>query len=199
MDKKADKKWKYDQAIEKYTKAIELNPANYSAFNNRGLACLKRGKYDCAFADFDRAIALNPLFIAVYINRGNAYQEIGRYDRAVADFDRAIELDPGNDMAYNNRGFVFLLQGRLAEAEADIAKALDLNPRNIYALNSMAELHAVRKDAEGACRWLKKAIESGYTNWTYLKTSKTYRNIIDEPCFRELLKKEKAGARPSGS
>ncbi|PIX88841.1 MAG: hypothetical protein COZ31_05195, partial [Nitrospirae bacterium CG_4_10_14_3_um_filter_44_29] len=114
-------------------------------------------------------------------------QEIGQYDLSIADFNRAIDLSPQNGMAYNNRGFTFILMERYEEAENDIKKSLEFNPNNIYALNSMAELYSAKNDAEEACMWLKKAIGKGYNNWSYIKTSKTYDNIRNSPCFIEII------------
>jgi hypothetical protein len=51
----------------------------------------------------------------------------------------------------------------------------------------MAELFAVKKDAGESCRWLKKAIEKGYNNWNYIKTSKTYNAIRTSECFRKIM------------
>jgi len=95
-------------------------------------------------------------------------------------------------MPYNNRGFAFLLMGNLDAAEADIRTSLRLNPDNIYALNSMAEVYAARNNAEEACRWLRKAIEKGYNNWNYLRTSQTYTNIHNAPCYIEIIEKRQA-------
>jgi len=95
-------------------------------------------------------------------------------------------------MPYNNRGFAFLLMGNLDAAEADIRTSLRLNPDNIYALNSMAEVYAARNNAEEACLWLSRAIEKGYNNWNYIRTSKTYANIHHAPCFREIMEKRQA-------
>ena len=82
--------------------------------------------------------------------------------------------------------------GNLDAAEADIQASLRLNPDNIYALNSMAEIHAARDNAEEACRWLHQAIEKGYNNWNYIRTSKTYNNIRNAPCFLEIMKNKHA-------
>ena len=117
---------------------------------------------------------------------GRVYMQTGQYELAIADYDKAITLKPDNGMPYNNRGFAFLLMGNLDAAEADIADSLKLNPDNIYALNSMAEIYAARNDAEEACNWLKRAIEKGYNNWHYIRTSKTYDHIRNAPCFRTL-------------
>jgi Flp pilus assembly protein TadD len=80
-----------------------------------------------------------------------------------------------------------MLMGIYEEAERDIRKALELSPNNIYALNSMAELCAARHDAVEACRWLRRAIEMGYNNWSYIINSKTYDNIRNDPCFKRFI------------
>ncbi len=184
------KTWKYDFDIAKYSRAIEEHPDNYRAFNNRGIAYQKKGLYQQSIEDFTRAIELNPFSVQAYINRGNAYQERGQYEQSISDLNKAIELDLVNSMAYNNRGFTFILMGKYEDAEGDIRKSLELSPNNIYALNSMAELHAAKNDAPEACKWLSLAIEKGYNNWSYLKTSKTYDNIRTAPCFRSLMSRK---------
>jgi tetratricopeptide (TPR) repeat protein len=185
------KKWKYDRAIVRFSKAIKLNPDDYIAYKNRGNAYYKKKLYDLAIADYNKAIKLNPGFVVAYNNRGIVYQEIGQCDLAIADYNKAIELNPKNGMPYNNRGFTLLLMGRLEEAERDIRKSLELNASNIYALNSMAELYAAKNDPIEACKWLKEAIKKGYNNWPYIKTSGTYNNIRNSSCFKEIISGKK--------
>jgi len=40
---------------------------------------------------------------------------------------------------------------------------------------------------EEACAWLRRAIEKGYNNWHYIKTSKTYRLIRNHPEFQKII------------
>ena len=181
------KTWKYDFDIAKYSREIEEHPDNYRAYNNRGIVYQKKGLHHLSIADFNKVLELNPFFVLAYVNRGNAHQEVGEYESAVADLNKAIELDPDNSMAYNNRGFTFMLMGRYEDAERDIRKSLQLGPNNIYALTSMAELHAARNDAPEACKWLILAIEKGYNNWSYIRSSKTYDNVRDSHCFKKII------------
>ena len=62
-----------DRAIEAYSYAIELNPNNVSAYNNRGVAYGKKGKVDRAIEDLNTAIKLNPDYAKAYNNRGVVY------------------------------------------------------------------------------------------------------------------------------
>jgi Flp pilus assembly protein TadD len=181
-----DKEFKRDP-IGHYSHLIRLDPQNYRAVNNRGNEYEKRGHHDLAIADYNHALEMRPDFTIVYINRGNAYQKVGEYEKALEDYNKAIQLNPHSDMAYNNRGFHLILMGKLDAAEHDIRIALEISPNNIYALNSMAELYAAKNDAEKACQWLHEAIEKGYNNWNYIKSSKTYNNIRLSECFKKMI------------
>ena len=52
-----------DQAIENFSKAIELNPNNDTALNKKGLAYSAIGELDLAITDFDKAIAARKMSI----------------------------------------------------------------------------------------------------------------------------------------
>ena len=50
----------FDQAIQRYSEAITINPDYADAYNNRGSAYLGKGEYERAIADFDKSIRLKP-------------------------------------------------------------------------------------------------------------------------------------------
>ena len=56
-----------------FSDAIELNPNDAEAYNNRGVAYSNKGDYDRAIADYTKAIELNPDYVEAYSNRGGAY------------------------------------------------------------------------------------------------------------------------------
>ncbi|MBM4432468.1 MAG: tetratricopeptide repeat protein [Chloroflexi bacterium] len=60
----------YDEAIDEFTKAIELDPAYADAYSNRGWAYAITEQYDRAIADYNRAIELDPQNASVYVYRG---------------------------------------------------------------------------------------------------------------------------------
>ena len=67
----------YDQAIEDFDKAIELNPKLTEAYYNRGNAYYGKKDYDKAIADYNKAIELNPNYAEAYYNRGVMYMNKG--------------------------------------------------------------------------------------------------------------------------
>jgi tetratricopeptide (TPR) repeat protein len=108
----------YDQAIDDYTKAIELRPDYAEAYNDRGFAYYLKGDYPRAIADYTRAIELRPDYPKAWNNRGVAYMA-GGYGSAksVPDFDRAIALKPDFRYAYINRANARLFHPHLALAD----------------------------------------------------------------------------------
>ena len=83
-----------DQEIQKYDGAIELDPANAGAYNNRGWAYYYSGDLDQAIQNFSKAIELDPRLAIAFYNRGKACRDVGELELAVSDFERYIELAP---------------------------------------------------------------------------------------------------------
>ena len=50
----------YQQAIDDYTRAIELDPTNALCYSNRGEAYQRLAQFDLAIADFELALAMEP-------------------------------------------------------------------------------------------------------------------------------------------
>jgi tetratricopeptide (TPR) repeat protein len=62
-----------------YSRIIEKNPADSSAYVDRANVYLDLGLRARAFADYSRAIDLDPDCPIAYFNRGNLNLEEGRY------------------------------------------------------------------------------------------------------------------------
>ena len=141
------KKGEYDQAIADFTKALELEFNNVSAYLNRGIAYIKKNNHDQAIADFTKALELEPNNMFAYRNRGLAY--IYKYDhnQAIADFNKILEQDttifeqdPANAEIYLWRGFAYIIKGDYDKAIADYTKALEfkLNYANAHLFYALA-------------------------------------------------------------
>lgn len=60
----------HDKAIEDYTRALEVDPANSFAYYNRGITKDRMGDFTGAVADFSSAIALDHKNADFYHNKG---------------------------------------------------------------------------------------------------------------------------------
>jgi len=124
-------------AINAFTKAIELNPKYAEAYLMRGMAYSVLGKYRHAIEDSNKAIKLNPEYATAYALRCSSYIELGNFNQAIKDCDKAIELNPIYHWAYFYRGDAYSKMGYLKpekegdeirQAIIDYDKAIELNP-----------------------------------------------------------------------
>ncbi|HEY8160153.1 MAG TPA: SIR2 family protein [Methylobacter sp.] len=132
----------YQQAFDKYHKAIEIKPDYHEAFSNWGAhlgdwAGATSGNegdslYMEAFNKYDKAIAINPDDHESFNNWGADLGELAKtksadetetlYQQAVDKFHKAIEIKPDKYDAFNNWGTTLM---RLAKTKSgDQAEAL---------------------------------------------------------------------------
>lgn len=148
------KRQEWAKAVERYQKAIGIDPKFVEAFNNMAYAYARMGDREHQRAALDQAIALNRHAVQPLMNRALvAFQD---NDKAAAEnfLARATKLDPQNSEA-----LVLLTRAQLMNAHYDDALAtvrqLDASPHAKYALIhylAARAFEAERKFAEAAAQ-----------------------------------------------
>jgi len=64
-----------DEAINDYTRTINIDPTIGIAHQNRGLIYFDQGRYDDAIADYNVVIKIDPNYAFAYNNRGVAHSK----------------------------------------------------------------------------------------------------------------------------
>jgi tetratricopeptide (TPR) repeat protein len=82
----------FEQAVQAFDEAIEIDPAHALALNARGYAQLRLRNYQGAVDDCSRAIRVNPNYANAYLNRSVARRAMGDVAGAREDQRRAAEL-----------------------------------------------------------------------------------------------------------
>ena len=82
----------YKGAMQDFSKLIELNPKNESAYNSRGLVKLKLHDPKGAMEDFSTAIELAPDFGSAYYNKGMLELNSGLKESAYNDLIKAQQF-----------------------------------------------------------------------------------------------------------
>ncbi|CAG9557921.1 unnamed protein product [Danaus chrysippus] len=103
---------RHKEALEKYSRAIELDPQNSVFFCNRAAAHFKLGEHESAVADAMAALALQPNYGKAYGRLGIALTALDRHTEARNAFARAVQLEPDNDSYKEN---LKMAEERLAE------------------------------------------------------------------------------------
>jgi tetratricopeptide (TPR) repeat protein len=114
-------KEKLDDAIALYTQALQVDPDNLAALNNRSLAFLKLNRFVDAERDASGVLRRDAGNVKALYRRGVARRSLGdrsALEGALADFDALLAAEPGNKTARAERTKV-----QQALADLAIAKA----------------------------------------------------------------------------
>lgn len=144
-----------------YDKAIQLNPNDSKAYNNRGNAYFRLGQYQRALENFDKAIHLDPTNSYFYYIRGWVYVKLGQYQRAVADFNEARRQKYENSDLYYIRGSVYAELGQYQQALEDFSKVIELKPGHADAYNNRAVIYLFQGKKALGCSDVQKACSLG--------------------------------------
>jgi predicted O-linked N-acetylglucosamine transferase (SPINDLY family) len=127
---------KLKDAIQAFSKVIQLKPDYIEAYYNRGVVLQELGQLSKAVDSYNKAIQLKPDYVQAYNNSGLALQELGQLDKALKSCEQAIQLKLDYAEAYNNYGYVLEELGQLDKAFNSYEQAIQLKPDFAEAYNN---------------------------------------------------------------
>ena len=148
-----------ETAVDLIDRAITINPAHPTYYNDAGIVLHALGRYDAAVARYRQALALAHAYPRAHNGLGIALHDQGRFDEAIASFRTALSLKPDYADAQNNLANVLREQGRAAEAVQIYRKALETRdvPDVWYNLASaLGDLRAFDDAAQAYARALSR-------------------------------------------
>lgn len=93
---------KYQEAVDCYTKAINLDGRNPVYFCNRAAAHTHLNNHQAAVNDSKRAIEIEPTYSKAYGRLGLAYTSLKKFGEAKNAYLKALELEPENETYRRN-------------------------------------------------------------------------------------------------
>ena len=148
-----------DMAIEAYSNAIDLDPHNANAYNNRGIAYAERGKLDNAIEDYNITIQLRPDEANINYNKRIVYTNKGDYGLAIQEVIKMMELDLEFSQTYHNRAIAYSKKGEVELAIKDYTKAIELYPDAPNTYYDRGNAYYEKGDYDRAIEDYTKAIE----------------------------------------
>lgn len=149
----------FDQAIEAYSKALEIRPFYADAHVGLGDAKAAKGDVDGAVGAYQKALSFNPLNAKVHVSLGKLYYaEKGLYYESVQAYKKAIDLDPTFVDARMGLAEVYEDKGLYQEAIGEYRKVVDLDKKNTGALYNLALVYE-KVDAKEAIALWERYIE----------------------------------------
>ncbi|MCK5137198.1 MAG: tetratricopeptide repeat protein [Bacteroidales bacterium] len=146
------KKMNFKDAIEQYSRAIELDPDFEKAYIQRAIAYTKLGDNESAAEDFDRALVFNEKNSELFYFSGQAYHLQGKNNIALTKLTRAISLKGNFLEAYQVRTVVYTELEKYKLALEDCKKCLRLkeDEKGFYNLAQVYEKLDMLNEAEQA-------------------------------------------------
>jgi len=93
---------KFVDALDMYSKAINLDGGNPVFYCNRAAAHSKMNNHHLAIEDCQRAIDMDPSYSKAYGRMGLAHSSLEKHREAVENFKKALELEPDNESYKSN-------------------------------------------------------------------------------------------------
>ena len=148
----------YTNAVNSFTEAIRLNPANPFLYLNRAAARAEMidvissidNSYQSVTIDSDPSKRLHTTVKRTY-----------SYDEAIEDMNKVIKLYPEFAEGYYNRANLMAISGKLPEAYDDYTRAIELDPNMGEAYYNRGLVQIFMKDTRKGCMDLSKAGELG--------------------------------------
>jgi serine/threonine protein kinase/lipoprotein NlpI len=162
----------FDEARQRFEKAIELDPANAEAYQGLANSYLGLKDYTRAEATYRKAIQISPNDWTVYKSFGFFYYFREEFDKAAAQFQKVVELTPDSAQGYLNLGAAYGAAQNWTLAERAWLRVLELDPKNPGALSNLGKVYLDERDqpARGAEMYRRSlAVNShNYRGWGQL-------------------------------
>jgi tetratricopeptide (TPR) repeat protein len=121
---------KYKEAIDQFTKAIDIDPYWDYPYNNRGYCKLQLGDVENAFMDLNHSFEANPDNSFSWRNLGAYYLKTGEFEKALRHFEESEKMDPKTEMINFYLGQAHLKLNNTELAQKYLSKSKELKEHN---------------------------------------------------------------------
>lgn len=116
----------YEEARNLFRRIIEIDPANYRAHYNLGIANFNLEKIERAKECYEEALKIKPDYKHCFYNLGLIYESEGALLEALKYYERALEIDPNFPYAVNARNHILRNLGELKKSKSAIPESQSL-------------------------------------------------------------------------
>lgn len=145
-------------ALEHGVKAVELNPANHSAWNAIGNAHERSGNPTDALDAYGSAVNADPASPVYQLNQASLLIHLGRETEALLGLDQLLRTTPIAE-AFFLRGLANWRLGRKDSVRLDMGRAIGLKPKNPEPYKLMTELCLETGAFSEALRYAEACLE----------------------------------------
>ncbi|HXX53017.1 MAG TPA: tetratricopeptide repeat protein [Thermodesulfovibrionales bacterium] len=85
---------RFNEAVDSYTKALELDPKDVDVRVDMGTCLRNSGKTDLAIKEYKKALEISPNHVYAHINMGVALSDKKEYKAAIVELEKGLSLNP---------------------------------------------------------------------------------------------------------
>ncbi len=145
---------KYTDAIEQFTRGIELDPKNTALYVQRATVLEKTGNYKAAAEDYDRAIVFTPpkSQADLLYNSGRLYYLLKDYEKSKEQLEKGLKINGKNLLAHQALAKTLLALGQTDAALRSINTSLNIKKtaENFYVQGLVYEGQKDYRNAESS-------------------------------------------------
>jgi len=174
----------YEQAIEYYKQAINIDP-NYSrAYRSLGSTYGRIKNYDQAITVLNKAISIDAKHKSkgedelIYEALGLVYERMENYDKAIFYYNKCLSENPNNADAYLGLGDANQYLGNYQQAIVYYNKAMTLEPGEAMIYSGLGDTYLEMKNYTQAIYYYNKSISINPNDeWAYNSIADAYEEL----------------------
>ncbi len=147
---------RYDEALENYKKAYQLNPDNSGVAFRLGNTYFKLGRYSEAVKFLKKARETFSDDIEIIKKLAEAYIELKEYGKAIEEYKSIIKIIPVHVSSRIQIGNIYVKLGQYKKAENYYKETLEIEPDNLSIYYQLINLELVRKNLSGVKSYINK-------------------------------------------
>jgi serine/threonine protein kinase/Tfp pilus assembly protein PilF len=148
---------RFEEALNAYEKAIELDARLIDAYNGKGKALYSLNRKNEAMAAYEQTLRLHPTNADAYIGKGNLLKKLKHYkeaqkayEEALRVYEQAVGLDPLRASSYQGKGLALYNLEQYKEALTAYEQAIALDPDDAHTHNNKGNALRALKRYEAA-------------------------------------------------
>ncbi|MGK7390563.1 MAG: tetratricopeptide repeat protein [Candidatus Cyclobacteriaceae bacterium M2_1C_046] len=147
----------YKEAIENYSKAIQISPKNFEYHNSRGVVYYKSQDYYRAIGDFYTATELSPENYMPWYNIAYAMYQMGDANNANKHVTQALALSDEYCDSHNLKGLILSELQQQDSAVISFKEAAECDPDNATFLYNVGYTLYEQEEYTEALEWFEKS------------------------------------------
>jgi len=187
------KKRMYNEAIEKFNMAIQLDPNSKDAYNGIINALLKMHKYADTLPYYNKLIEIDPKDVKAYEGKASALNRIGEDIQAIECYTQIISLNPSDTAALRKKAQLLEKHERLEETIKCYDRIIEINSKDINSYRSKSRLLEELGKYDEALQVIRKASEispDDFSVWSdmasVLKKNGKYEDAL--ACYDQMIR-----------